>query len=106
VLGLLDPGCGGVGGVGEKVFGFGVEVVGGARAAGAEEGGERDGRLGEVAVGLGEDAVVVDGGYVGAGGGLARGFCLRLSLGVQEVMSEEEGGGLSTEDSTGYSHFV
>jgi len=38
-------------------------------AAGGGESGERDGRLGEVECGGVEDAVVVDGGYVGTGGG-------------------------------------
>ena len=105
-VGLQDPGCGGVGGVGEVIFGFGVEVVGSAGAARSGKGREGDGRLGEIAVCLGEDAVVVDGGDVGTGGGLGLGLRLGLRLGVEEARSEEEGGGLGAEDATGESHFV
>jgi len=49
---------------------------------------------------------VVDGGDVGAGGGLGWGFCLRRGLGVEEARGEEEGGGLGAKDATGESHFV
>ena len=60
---------------------FGVEVVRRAGAARAGESGERDGRLGEVECGGVEDAVVVDGGYIGAGGDAV---CDRRSRGVRK----------------------
>ncbi len=93
VLGLLSPWAGWVGGVGRVVFGFGVEIVRGAGAAGAEQGGEGDGGLGEVAIGLGEDAIMVDRGDVGAGGG----WCWVQGLGGQEIAREEDGSGLGAE---------
>ena len=60
-----------------------------AGASGAGESGERDGRLGEVECRGVEDAVVVDGGYIGASGG--------RGLGEEESRGEEEGRGLRAE---------
>lgn len=69
VVCVLDVGAGRFGRVGEVIFGFGVEVVGGAGASGAGVGSDGVGWLGEVGVGLCQDAVVVDCSDFGAGRG-------------------------------------
>ncbi len=88
-----DEGAGGVGGIGPVVFGFGVVVVRGAGTAGAGKGCERGWRLSQVTAGGLEDAVVVDGGDVGAG--------RRFGLGQEKARGQEKRGGLRAEDTAG-----
>jgi hypothetical protein len=82
---VQDVRTGWVGGVGEVIFGFGVEVVWGAGAARARQGGEWNWRLVEVAVGEAEDPVVVDGGDVESGGGLDLGSAAVCAQKVRRV---------------------
>ena len=94
-------GVGGVGfGVGEVVVGLGEVVVFAAGVARREEGGEGDGLFGEVGVSGAEGAVAVDGGHVGARGGVDA----RLLLGAEEGRGEEEGGGGTAEGASGGRH--
>ena len=66
--GANDEGASRVGGVGPVVFGLGIEIVWGARRAGARKSGKWGRRLSKVMhCGL-KYAVMVDGGDVGSGG--------------------------------------
>lgn len=89
-------GAGWVSGIGKVIFGFGVKVVRGTWAAGTGKSSEWGWGLSQVTRGGLEDAVVVDGGDVGAGGG--------FGLGQEEAGSEEKRGGLRAEDAAAGCH--
>jgi hypothetical protein len=91
-----DEGAAWVGGIGPVIFSLGVIVVRGPWAAGAGKGSEWSGGLSQVTRGGLENAVVIDGGDVGAGS--------RFGLGQQEAGNEEKCGGLRAEDATGSCH--
>lgn len=95
-VGAREVGTGGCGGIGPVVCSFGVEVVRRAGAVRCGDGGEWRWRLGEGLIGCVEDAVVVDGGYVGVGGG--------LRLRQQDARCEQQRGGLGAEDAASGGH--
>ncbi len=78
--------------------GFGVVVVRGTGRAGAGEGGDGGGDEGEVASGLGEDAVVIDGGDIGVGASEGGGWS---GLAEEGAWGEEQGGGGGAEGAAG-----
>jgi len=91
-----DEGAGWVSGIGKIIFGFGVKIVWGTWAAGIGKGGERSGGLSQVTRGGLEDAVVVDRGDVGPGGGFV--------LVQEKAGSEEKRSGLRAEDAAAGCH--
>jgi hypothetical protein len=91
-----DEGAGGVGGVGPIIFSFGVVVMRGAGTARTGEGGERGWGLSQVTrCGL-EDAIVVDGCDVRAGG--------RFGLGQEKAWRQKKCCGLRAERAAGGCH--
>src|SRR5216683_2344063 len=98
--GPLDVGGLRCGWVGPVVFGLGEEVVRAAWAAFRGERSEWSRGLGEIASGSLENAVVIDGGDVGAGACFGWG---RWSLG-QDARGDEKSSGLRAEVSAGCGH--
>jgi hypothetical protein len=88
-IGLTDAlgeGRGWVGRVGPIIVGFGIKVVGSTWTTGAGESCEGRGSLGQEPCGSAQDTIVIDGCYVGPGGG--------LGLGQEKAWGEEEWNGL------------